>query len=247
MKSKLLLLLLPLTFLGCGNKKPVLLRLHYSPGDEITYIFQQKTFGTSEFEINNETEMKLSVDSVNGDNITFAGKLVALKTHSKVMGQEEDYDSRKNGADMNYQQREMHQSFMKALSENYTLTMNNRGVVVQPFKNWSGAVVEAPIDINVAQLVFPEKPVSVGYTWTAKRKNPILNRENTFKYTIDKITDTEVIIAVEADLSLKPLTADAKSTGKYTIDLKTGKLLTGYMETKLPTVNGRALMSIFTQ
>nr|WP_294944745.1 hypothetical protein [uncultured Mucilaginibacter sp.] len=249
MKAKLILFLLALVFCGCSKSKPTLLRLHYATGDELTYLFQQKTIGNEEVQISNETEVKFRVDSVTGkdEEFAFAVKLVGLKTDTKMMGEEEHYDSRKKAIDMTAKELETNAMFAKPLSENYTLKINSRGIITQPFKNWGGNLVDAPVDMGMLQLEFPEQPVSVGYTWSVKRTNALLHKENTFTYTIDKITNEEITVAVCAVLSLSPFAANANASGKYIVNAKNGRLQTGYIETPLVTGTGKALISVFVK
>lgn len=250
MKTKLFLLILSIVLAGCGGSgRTVLLRLHYAVGDEISYVSQQKTIGSENVQISNETEVKFRADSVTGKDeaFTFNVKLVGIRSNSKMFDKDEQYDSRKRRLDMTPEERQTDELYIKALSTDYTFKVNNMGKVIDPFKDWKGDLTDSPIDMGLLQLEFPQQPVKVGYTWTQKRDPPLLHKLNTFTYTIDKITDDEVTILVSAILVLQPIAANAHGTGKYIINAKNGWLKTGYIEMPLVTGDGKALISVFVK
>jgi hypothetical protein len=245
MRSRIIILLI--VFLcSCKNKESILLKLKYNTGDEHHYVLQQKTLGASTINMNTETEVRFTVDSVidNGEAYLFYVDLVSIKTDSNIGGTLEHYDSNTSITDMTADALETHKLMNDALKSNYSITISNKGAVVIPFHYLFGGPSDSPVDIGMMQLPFPDKKVNVGYSWTAKRKNPLLSTTNSYTYIIDDITKDNVIVRVEAIIQgLKPITKDTEATGEYIINRKNGNLISGNLEMKLQQ-GGRVVYTV---
>lgn len=237
---------------GCSStqKEQIQLKIQQSVGDEFKLIHQTEANSGAAMSMKDKTEMTFRVASIDSSSGTVIYNYITDVTHMKSefkMGTEvEYYDSNKSESSMTPDELYMHQSLKTILDSNLFISINAYGDVVRPFQLSNGSPTESPIDMSITQIRFPKEPIYEGYSWENERSIPITNQVSKAKCTVKKIDTEKVIIEVKAEIpGMGGLTPANSTQGEYTIDKRSGKLISGKLSMKLPT-GGDAITNFFT-
>lgn len=252
MKSINYIFLLPIfvLFVSCQNQpkgEDIVLRLKYNLGDEHVLTYTTTTKGSPEMSVWNLTEVKFKVTSIDDPGIyNMQVDLLKIQSETDFFGEKESYDSEKDESLMNADEKSMHAEFKSALHSEFRLSINERGDIVKTYTDENGLPAEGPLDMNVLQLKFPEEKVNIGSEWNGERMAPVINQPVKSTYTLKKITDTEITIAVESAIpGLGGMLKPSIQKGEYVLDKTTCQLKSGKLSMDLQT-GGKAEMDFYT-
>ncbi|HEX7844639.1 MAG TPA: DUF6263 family protein [Chitinophagaceae bacterium] len=210
-----------------SNKEKISLELKLTPGEKQTIISRVETNGGPMMQINNSIVTDFEVVGIDSQNLyRLVADIKQISTETKIEGQTESYDSERDEADMTSDQKSMHAEFKDILNSTFTLSLNKKGTIVNPFEYSDGRPVTAPIvDMDNIQLVFPDKKVAVGDSWEKERNNSLTGQKIKSVYTIKDISGRQITIKVRSTISgLSSLLQETKTIGQYILDKETCKL-----------------------
>jgi hypothetical protein len=217
---------------GCYQQKneSVLLRLKPERGDlKVVTVFLTATQKSKEI-LNNETEVKFIVDSVTSKGVVYLVDLLSLKMMTDVGDKKMEFNSQEETEHIDKNDKTLHKRFQNTIRALYSLSCDHRGNVTAPLKPIGGNRAVPPIDMDLIQLIFPEKKVKIGDSWTSQKKNQVLSTTNTFTYTVQAIERDYVVIDVTALVQgVKSRTPDATAKGQYVINRADGSLVWAFL------------------
>lgn len=213
---------------------------------EIQKSSAQEVMGQSmESTMNATITQSLDVEDVNETGATIEQKIKRILLTAEGMGQSQSFDSEKEDD----RKGEMGKLMEKSLKNKYTMVIDGAGKLVSvkvdddnPNANKEDDMSEmmsSQMGFNLGVpkpgdrsefAILPDKKIAKGDTWTDQENKEGIKR--TTNYTVNSITDTEVILDFTEEVSVDKTQAvmgmDAiistkdKSTGKIIIDKKSG-------------------------
>ncbi|RZK11433.1 MAG: hypothetical protein EOO46_06730 [Flavobacterium sp.] len=235
--------LLAFIVFGCGNgkKETIDLKLDLKPG-EVFKIYTATLSNGDQMKYQNIMKMNFTLDSVTKDKNVIAVKVLRISSESDMFGEKESYDSNKSLTTMTEDERSMHLDFQDILNGSFSIVINNKGKVLEPFKNKeTKQPSEEIIDISNIFIPFPEEAVSVGSEWKSERTNSLTNAKNLYTYKITEINEKEIIVSVAIEIgAVKGIMSKNTAEGNYVLDKKTCKLIAGEYSMDLQMGGGKA-------
>lgn len=235
--------LLVLILFGCGksNSETINLKLDFKPG-EVFKIYTATISKGDQMKYQNVMKMNFTIDSVANDKNVIAVKVLQISSESDMFGEKESYDSEKDLTAMNESERAMHLDFIDVLNNTFSVSISNKGKVLEPFKNKeTNQPSEEIIDISNIFIQFPDEPVGVGSEWKSERTNSLTTSKNTYTYKVTEINDKEIIISVIIEVgAVKGIMSKNTAEGHYVLDKKTCKLISGEYSMSLQMGGGTA-------
>jgi len=222
-----------MAFTSCrSDADKILLRLKYTKGDVYTIRFQRySTLSESKKVLSNEViTMRYRVNAVTNDTIALICKIDGMKYRTAsehVIIDEDYYSSDEDEADMTLKQKKVHDLFKDIKNLEFSLKINNRGEVVQPYTLPNKTIIAqpfSPIDYKICQIVFPEKPVLIGQTWENIDSVGYIDGKKTTYLEIESLDNSVIKIGVKGSIEIAKR-KHMNFTGSYTIDKKSKKLI----------------------
>lgn len=246
MKNIIILSSALLMALSCSKKEVPAekLSLHLTKGFEQTLIYSTSTEGNKNGGMNDVTEVKYRVDSIDRDSSYYiTGEIMRITFNQSMFGQEIHYDSREeSGTDDG-----MGEEFRTLLNNPFAFKINRYGKVLEKQKFSR----EVPEDMdaepyNIIPLVFPSETIEKGFSWKEKVVSPLMKSisvSNTYIYKGTK--DQRIEISVRSMMpGFSGFTEDMEIEGKYLFDRKTGVLISAERNMPVQTGGGTASFSI---
>lgn len=179
-------------------------------------------------EYQNIIEMRFTTESVKADRNVIDVEIVRISSESDAFGKKESYDSNRNSNEMSEEEKSMHFDFQKVLNKSFLVSINNKGKVVEPFKNKEGnKLTEQIIDISNIYIPFPDEPVAVGSEWEAERTESATNIKTVSTYKVTEINDKQIAISISSKMKGLEGFVDNTAKGTYVLDKETCKMISG--------------------
>lgn len=179
-------------------------------------------------EYQNIVEMRFTTESVKADRNVIDVEIVRISSETDALGKKESYDSNSINNEMSEEQKSMHLDFQKVLNKSFLVSINNKGKVIEPFKNQEGnKLSEQIIDISNIYIPFPDEPVGVGSEWEAERTESETNIKTVSTYTVTKIDDKKISISISSKIEGLNGFIDNTAKGTYVLDKETCKMISG--------------------
>lgn len=239
-------LLLLIAVFGCNSKSgPAIdLKLNLQKGDSFTMITQAVTSQNPSISYTQFTETKYVVDSVMNDAYHLKVYLVRTKSEITQDGKVDGYDSQKDESTMTQDELLIHNQFKEVLSHPVNMTMTKNAMINGPITYDNGnEITDGILDVKNITLNYPSTPVRVGDAWEKEQVDKLTQVKVTDKFTVTKITDNEVTLAVKMNMKGAGGMLDNEGDGDYTIDRKTGKIISGEIDLKMQA-NGNLKITI---
>lgn len=232
--------------LSCSKKENSAekLSLHLTKGFEQTLIYSTSTEGNKNGGMNDVTEVKYRVDSIDRDSsYCITGEIMRMTFNQSMFGQEIHYDSREeSGSDDG-----MGEEFRPLIHNPFVFKIDKYGKVLKKQKFSR----EVPEDMNaesynIIPLVFPSETVEKGFSWKEKVASPLMKSMSVSNtYTYKGIRDQRIEISVRSMMpGFSGFTEDTEIEGKYLFDRKTGVLISAEKNMPVQTGGGTASFSI---
>jgi len=215
MKKIFTLLLLTVTLVSSAQS--TLLRLKYNKGDH--YVLKMnivQNMAAAGVFMNMNMEMDMKVKDVKNSIYDVEMKIKKMTMNMKQGEMEMSYDSTKKEADLDDMGRQMKAQMDPMLSITIFSKINNLGKILET-KVEPDIPSAAQFKKQSNGIVYPEKVVKVGDTWTMeKNENGV---QMNFTYKVKSITDTTVQIDVTGTIGGA---GTGTITGNVIIDKSTG-------------------------
>ena len=234
MKNLLLALLLGITMVSVAQEK-VLLRLNYEKGDvyEMKMEMSQK-MGAGLMSMNTKMTMHQEIKAVSDNTYESDMKITNMVMNVSQGGQLMSYDSSKKEGELSPTDEVMKAQMAPMMKVLITTKGNNLG-----------KVIETKVEPNIpnannlteqsSNVVYPEKAVSVGDTWSMNKDANGMKLN--FVYKVNSITAKNVLLDISGNVEG---VGTGNITGTMNIDKKTGVALTSKIE-MLMKVQGQDL------
>ncbi len=242
------ILVLPLVLvLSCdktSDKPKEEMALNLQKGFEQTLIYSLTTSGNKNGNMNESTEVKYRVDSVDQmGNYYLTGEILRMTYNQEMFGESLHYDSsEKTGND------ELFSEEIDPLINNpFTFKVNKFGEVSGNHKFATEVNSELEINqYNIVPLKLPKEKISEGFSWSDLAPNPLFkSQESKTDYTITKIDDNDIEIDFKGESKgMEPFTKDVPIIGKYILDRKTKVLKSGERKLDVQIGGGEAIFTI---
>lgn len=173
-------------------------------------------------------DLKMRVSNADEVENKYAIDFQRIQFGTSVLGTEIKYDSQQ---DNNNLPQELRNELESVLAKKIVMSLDSLAQVKTiEFGQNKSDLTSKSIDLNTLFIPLPIKPVKVGDSWVAKQN--VQNIEGDFTYTIDRISDAEVLVLLSSN--------EDKVSGRYLIDRKTGFTKSGKLEIKT-IENGKGL------
>jgi len=214
---------------GCAKKETIDLKLKLEAG-QVDRVYAATIMKGSSASYQNIIEMRFTAEAIKPDRNVIGVKVFRISMTSAAGGQQENYDSNKDMKEMTEGEKKIHQEFQHLLNQSLLISINNKGKIVEPFRNKNGDKYNPKNQIiNIANIYipFPDEPVELGSEWEAEREEPLMKVKTTSTYKLTEINDKEIIITVASKIENKVSHIDNEATGHYILDRKTCKMISG--------------------
>ena len=224
MKNLLVALLLGITMVSVSQEK-VLLRLNYEKGDvyEMKMEVSQK-MGAGLMSMDSEITMHQEIKSVSDKEYESDMKITSMVMNVSQGGQLMSYDSNNKEEELSQTNEAMKAQMAPMMKVLITTKGDNLGKVIETKvePNIPGANNLTQQSSNV---VYPEKAVSVGDTWSMNKDTNGMKLN--FIYKVNSITAKNIVVDISGDVTG---IGTGNITGTMNIDKKTGVALTSKIE-----------------
>ncbi|WP_447635438.1 DUF6263 family protein [Flavobacterium microcysteis] len=214
---------------GCAKKETIDLKLKLEVG-QVDRVYVATVMKGSSASYQNIIEMRFTTEAIKPDRNVIGVKVFRISMTSGAGGQQGNYDSNKDIKEMTEEEKNIHQEFQHLLNQSFLVSVNNKGKVVEPFRNKNGdrrRPTNQIINISNIYIPFPDEPVSLGSEWDAEREEPLTKIKTASTYKLTEINDKEIIITVASKIENKESHIDNEATGHYILDRKTCKMISG--------------------
>lgn len=213
------------------------LSLHLNKGFEQTLIYSTTTNGNSNGGMNDVTEVKYHVDSVDQlNNYYITGEITRMTFSQNMFGETVYFDSRDTE---NKQDDGMGEEIKPLINNPFTFTINKYGKILKKhqFKNEIPEFFSAK-QYNIIPLAFPEEAVEIGHSWKENTTNPMTKMlPVTTDYTYRGEKNNKIEVSLLSRMSgMDGVLKETEVEGKYVFDSKTGTLFSA--ERKMPVQMG---------
>lgn len=215
MTKKIIALLLLVTTITFAQEK-VLLRLKYEKGDSYTLNMKMSQNMGSVMSMDMNIAMIQDVKSASSTEYTSEMKITKVVMNMVQQGMPMSYDSTKKAEELDDTGKMMKSQMDPMLKAVITMNVNNLG-----------KVLESKVEPNIpgisdlanqsSNVVYPEKAVAVGDTWTMSKNNK--GMDFNFVYKVKSITSKTVLLDVTGKVAG---VAAGDIIGTMNIDKKSG-------------------------
>ncbi|MCD1117309.1 DUF6263 family protein [Chryseobacterium turcicum] len=228
-----------LTLLASCQKKEIHkedLSLNLKKGYEQTLIYTTSTVGNKNGEMNDTTEVKYKVDSVDQDkNYYITGEVLRMNFSQNMFGETIYYDSR----DQSNSDFGLGAEIKPVINNPFTFKIDKHGKVLEKHKFKAEISKDLdPSQYTLIPLSFPNESVDVGFMWKGKVINTLTKfLPVTTDYTYRGIKDGKIEVSVLSRMSgMSNVLKDTEINGKYLFDSKTKALISA--ERQMPVQSG---------
>ncbi|TPD71825.1 hypothetical protein [Flavobacterium microcysteis] len=214
---------------GCAKKETIDLKLKLEVG-QVDRVYVATVIKGSLVNSQSIIEMRFTTEAVKPDRNVIGVKVARLSMTSGAFGENGSYDSNKDINEMTDEEKNMHQELQQILNQSFQVSVNNKGKVIESFRNKNGErrrPTDQIINISNIYIPFPEEPVGMGSEWEAEREEPLAKIKTTSTYKITEINDKEIIVSITSRLKNEKGYFDNVATGQYVLDRKTCKMISG--------------------
>lgn len=197
-------------------QEKVLLRLNYEKGDSYTMDMKMaQVMGMGVMTTDMSIQMKYDITNVSADTYETTAKLTKMAMDMKQGATQVSYDSTKKDEELD-ETGKMMKSQMAPMLEASILMKGDK----------LGKTLETKVEPNVpgvgeftdqSNIIYPEKSVAVGDSWTMTKSNKGMNFN--FTYKVKTITAKSVVLDVSGKVSG---IAEGDITGSMNIDRDSG-------------------------
>lgn len=246
MKKKSILFLAFLFILSCKkDAAKEVLALNLEKGYTQTLIYSTSTDNNSNGSMNDATEVKYRVDSIDGSgNYYLTGEIIRMTYNQKMFDETLHFDSREttNNDPM------MTTELMPLINNPFTFKIDKHGEVMEKQKFTKEIVSDLDASTyNIIPLNFPREAISVGHIWTQNKANPaIKSMSMTDEYFYSEPKEKELEILISSKISGMGIMKDTDIKGKYIFDRKTKALISATREMPVQIGGGSATFTILT-
>ncbi|OCA72412.1 hypothetical protein BBI01_09815 [Chryseobacterium artocarpi] len=245
MKKIFILSISLMMIVSCGKKETQKenLSLNLQKGFEQTLIYSTSTEGNGNGGMNDATEVKYTIDSVDRDsNYYVTGEIVRMTYNQKMFGEEIHYDSRESSSSDDG----MGEEFKPILNNPFTFKIDKYGKIIEKQKFTKEVPKDLHLDqYNIIPVAFPKETVENGFKWQDTTPNPIVKTMSvTNNYTYKGTKDNKIEISVNSKLSGGGMMKDSDIEGKYIFDSKTKTLISAERNMPVQIGGGKATFTI---
>ncbi|KPH14173.1 DUF6263 family protein [Chryseobacterium sp. ERMR1:04] len=246
MKNIFILASALVTMVSCGKKEVQKenLSLNLDKGFEQTLIYSTSTDGNDNGGMNDATEVKYKVDSVDKEsNYYITGEILRMTYNQKMFGEEIHFDSRETtGSDD-----EMAAEMRPMINNPFTFKIDKYGKILEKQKFTKETASDLGADqYNIIPLVFPHEAIENGFTWKEDTSNPltksIMPVSSTYMYKGSK--DNKIEIKLTSKMQGGDIMKDTDIEGKYIFDGKTKSLISAERNMPVQMGGGTAKFTI---
>ncbi|MEZ0007735.1 hypothetical protein ABH942_003121 [Flavobacterium sp. 28YEA47A] len=214
---------------GCTKKETIDLKLKLEVGQvDRVYVATVMKGGSTNYQ--NIVEMRFTTEDIKPDRNVIGVKVFRISMTSNVGGQQENYDSNKDIKEMTEEEKNMHQEFQHILNQSLLVSINNKGKIVEPFRNKNGdrrRPADQIINISNIYIPFPDEPVGLGSEWKSEKEEPLTKIKTSSTYKLTEVNDDQIIITIALKIENKESYFDNEAKGHYILDRKTCKMISG--------------------
>lgn len=230
--SRFYLIVIASLLFGCGKDKgeAIDLKLKLEAG-QVERVYAATVTKGGPLEYQGIIEMRFTIDSVKTDRNFIDVKVVRISSDTDEFGKKESYDSNRNIEQMSEEEKSMHLGFRDVLNKSFSVSIDNKGKVIEPFKSKEtgrGKLTEEIIDISNIYIPFPDEPVYMDSEWKAERTDATTSIKTVSTYKITGINEKEIMVSITSEIEgIKGFLAKNTAKGQYVLDKKTCKLISG--------------------
>jgi len=236
-----------LMVMACQKKEPPKenLALNLPKGFEQTLVYSSSTEGNNNGGMNETTEVKFTVDSVDkSSNYYITGEIMRMTFNQKMFGEEIHFDSREtSGADP-----EISGDLKPMINNPFTFKIDKFGHILEKQKfvieNADGSSLS---QYNIIPFAFPQESVEQGFTWEVDTSNPITKSVMpvTSNFTYKGTKENKVEFAINSTMKgMEGMMKDTDIKGIYLFDAKTKALLSAERNMPVQIGGGTATFTI---
>ncbi|SDI67695.1 hypothetical protein SAMN05421846_111147 [Chryseobacterium taeanense] len=222
------------------------LSLNLPKGFEQTLIYASSTEGNSNGGMNDATEVKYRVDSVDkNSNYYITGEIMRMTFNQKMFGEEIHFDSRETS---NTDDDGMGEEFKPMINNPFIFKIDKFGNILEKQKFTKEAADESALSqYNIIPFAFPRETVEEGFTWNVDTSNPVIKSimpvTSNFTYKGTKNNKVEFVINSKMQ-GVEGIMKDTDIAGKYFFDSKTKALISAERNMPVQIGGGTATFSI---
>ncbi|GEN74631.1 DUF6263 family protein [Chryseobacterium hagamense] len=221
------------------------LSLNLPKGFEQTLIYSSSTEGNNNGGMNEATEVKFRVDSVDkSSNYYITGEIMRMTFNQKMFGEEIHFDSREASGTSD----EMTEDIKPMINNPFTFKIDKFGNILEKQKFIGEGLDGSDVSqYNIIPFAFPRESVEQGFTWRVDTSNPmtkaIMPVASNFTYKGRK--NNKVEFAVNSTMKgMEGMMKDTDITGTYVFDAKTKALLSAERTMPVQIGGGTATFTI---
>ncbi|KQT35454.1 hypothetical protein ASG22_00025 [Chryseobacterium sp. Leaf405] len=234
------------TIVSCEKKEVQKenLSLNLQKGFEQTLIYSTSTTGNNNGGMNDATEVKYIIDSVDKDsNYYVTGEIMRMTYNQKMFGEEIHFDSREN----TNSDEEFGDEFKPLINNPFTFKIDKYGKILEKQKFTKEISGDLNADqYNIIPVVFPHEAIETGFTWKEDTSNPltksIMPVSSSFTYKGTK--DNKIEVALNSKMEGGAIMKDTDIEGKYIFDAKTKSLISAERNMPVQMGGGTASFTI---
>lgn len=202
------------------SQETVLLRYNYKKGDNYLLKMNMEQDMGKLMVMDMKMNMSYKIKDVKDTIFNLELGFTEIKTDVKSGKENISYNSNTKEADMNKEQKKMHQSMKKLLELVVAGKCTHRGKMYD-FKVIKGEGFSSQFTNQMNSVIYPEKPVKVGDYWEGEQDKATegIKTKMNYKYTVKAINKKTVDVRIEGTISG---VLSGTITGDMVIDKETG-------------------------
>lgn len=221
------------------------LSLNLQKGFEQTLIYASSTDGNNNGGMNEATEVKFRVDSVDkSSNYYITGEIMRMTFNQKMFGEEIHFDSREASDNDDG----MGEEIKPMINNPFTFKIDKFGNILEKQKFTKEAADESSLSTyNIIPFSFPRETVEEGFTWKVDTSNPLTKSimPVTSSFTYKGTKDNKVEFAINSTMQgVEGMMKDTDIKGKYVFDSKTKALISAERNMPVQVGGGTATFTI---
>ncbi len=221
------------------------LSLNLPRGFEQTLIYTSSTDGNSNGGMNEATEVKFHVDSVDkNSNYYITGEIMRMTFNQKMFGEEVHFDSREPSDSDDG----LGEELKPMINNPFTFKIDKFGNILEKQKFTKEVSDESSLSTyNIIPFAFPRETVEEGFTWKVDTSNPLTKSimPVTSSFTYKGTKDNKVEFAINSTMKgVEEVMKDTDIKGKYVFDGKTKALISAERNMPVQFGGGTATFTI---